>query len=109
MSIFRLWPQQDLNPHPGHCHADVLPLRHFYPPYSNRRFLVALGRYCNTFFYYINLLLKLPLVLYEGDQHHTLFLLNMMYTLSSRRQDLLKPENPERTLGETSKFTTEGC
>ena len=32
MSDFCFWQQQDSNPRPGHCHADVLPLRYFDPP-----------------------------------------------------------------------------
>ena len=31
MSVFRFWQQQDSNPRPGHCHADVVPLRYFDP------------------------------------------------------------------------------
>ena len=31
MSDIRFWNQQDLNPRPGHCHADVLPLHYFDP------------------------------------------------------------------------------
>ena len=32
-AFFRFWLQQDSNPCPGAFHADVLPLRHFDPPF----------------------------------------------------------------------------
>ena len=32
-AFFRFWLQQNSNPHHGAFHADVLPLRHFDPPF----------------------------------------------------------------------------
>ena len=43
MSDFHFWQQQDSNPRPGHCYADVLPLRYFDPP-SKKRFKPPIER-----------------------------------------------------------------